>query len=69
MSEECVKSIGYMEDCEEAGGEGGESQAECEGQGLQAMQDLDYVFHHLKNEVAAALINHFMSCKIHENLD
>lgn len=68
MSKECVKSIGYMEDYKEAGGEGGESQAECEGQGLQALQDLDYVFHKLKKEAATALINHFMSCKIHENL-
>lgn len=32
------------------------------------MQDLDYESQKLKKEEAAALINRFMICKIHENL-
>ena len=39
-----------------------------EGQGLRAMQDLNYTSQKLKKGEAAALINHFMICKIHENL-
>lgn len=43
--------------------------ADCDdGQGLRAMQDLNCTSQKVKKGEAAALINHFMICKIHENL-